>query len=274
MNIEIMSGAGNIFSVIDNRNYNKPKSWFIDNISLFTNQPNMNCEGVMIINESKEYEFDVWFLNPDGSTGMMCGNGGRCAVEFAFRNKFIENKSFISFYMADNVYNANILDDLVELYLPAPIFSEFNKKITNKNIRFSGDYINLGSDHYVINYAESYFNNFYFFSDDLVQFASELRFNNEFERGANINYYKKNDDFYDIRTYERGVEAITGACGTGACATALSINNINPMINPVKLLPPSGEMLIVEIIFDKNDVIKNFKLTGPAKKIDSFTIDI
>ena len=269
-----MSGAGNIFSVIDNRLENKPIEWFINNIEILTKLPDQVCEGVMIINESKEHEFDVWFLNPDGSTGMMCGNGGRCAVEFAFRNKFIESKSFISFQMAGNIYNANILDDLVELYLPAPIQTEFNKKIINKQIKYNGDYINVGSDHFVINYTESYFSNFDFYSDEIVHISSELRYNEEFPRGANINYYKKNDGYYDIRTYERGVEAITGACGTGACSTALSINNINPMINPVKLLPPSGEMLTVEIIFDKNDKVKNFKLIGPAKKIDSFTIEI
>lgn len=272
MEVEVMSGAGNIFSVIDNRKYKRSLQWFKDHIELMTLINNHKCEGVMIINESYETDFEVWYLNPDSSSGMMCGNGGRCAVEFAFRNKFIDKTKDVNFKMAEEFYSASIKDNLIELLLPSPIDIEFNKKITLNDIDFYGDYININSDHYVINYDNSYFVHFDFASDEIVKIAAELRHHTEFARGANINYYKRNHDYYLIRTFERGVESITGACGTGACATAISINRTHPAQNPIKLIPPSGEMLIVELIFDSQDKIKNFKLIGPAKKVDSKVI--
>lgn len=269
-----MSGTGNIFSVIDNRQYQYSKEWYDKNIQLFVNIQGYSIEGIMVINESLKYEFEVWFFNPDGSSGMMCGNGGRCAVEFAQRHNFTNNSNFFSFKMANQIYNATFEGALISLYLPAPQSIEYNKKIINNSIWYNGDYINVGSDHFVINYFDSYFNNFDFYSDNIIKIASELRYNEKFERGANINYYKKNNNYYDIRTFERGVEKITGACGTGACSTALSIFNRNPMSNPMKLLAPSGEFLEVEIILDNKHNIVNFKLTGSAKKIDTLLINI
>lgn len=275
MNVDIMSGAGNIFSVIDNRYYNFDIDWFIKNISKFTDYSEFefDCEGVIILNQSNNYDFDVWFLNPDGTTGMMCGNGGRCAVEYAIRHKFTDKYEHICFSMANNFYNANKIDNLIELILPPPKKIIDNLNFIINNIRIKCDYIEVGSDHVVIDFDNSALNKYDFRSNDLIDILKQIRYFNLFEKGVNVNLYKKENEVYHLRTYERGVEKITGACGTGAISTAISIYLKENKNENIRIIPPSGEELIVNIILAEN-IITKIKLVGNARIINNFEVSI
>jgi len=100
LKVTYMSGAGNLFSIIDNRNYNFGEK-LLSLLSPILCNPVQNntiqSEGLLALNGSKEYDFETLFFNPDGSHGMMCGNGGRCAVNFALLNNFYYDNNLKNF---------------------------------------------------------------------------------------------------------------------------------------------------------------------------------
>jgi diaminopimelate epimerase len=280
INISIMSGAGNIFAVIDNSKINLSKEFYTSICPVIINSPEfdkINCEGVLILNCSNEFDFDVWFFNPDGTTGMMCGNGGRCAFAYAFNHQIIKSlKDIYSFSMSGNIYKSHFSKELISLYLPTPIEIKPEFEVKIDGISIIGTYINIGSDHFIFNYENSELKNkFDFSSNELIEFVKKIRHRFDlFPRGTNVNYYKKNiDTSFLLRTYERGVENITGACGTGAISTAWHLVNIQQSEYPVTIYPPSGLKLIVDIE-KNNQEIKNLILTGSADLINKFTINV
>lgn len=273
-----MSGAGNLFTVIDNRKYCFTDEQCQKLAVMLCNINDLNdykSEGFMALNNSTQFDFEVLFFNPDGSSGMMCGNGGRCAVNFAAEINKIQSKNNISFRMSGENYSANIVDGNVELILPKPISCEIDLEINLDNAIIQGSYVNVGSDHFVINknsmpeYSNKHLKDF-----DLVDFGPKIRFHNYFSpKGVNCNIYQTIDNIIYMRTYERGVEAETGACGTGAISTVLSSFLKAEIELPVKVFPTSGEALEIDIIF-KNNQISYFKMLGPAIITDTKTFDI
>lgn len=267
--ITYMSGAGNLFSVIDNRNYNLSK-YLLQKLAPKFCSARIPTEGLLAINKSDSVDFDADFYNPDGSSGVMCGNGGRCSVVFAGKYNFIDNlnKNFIEFSMAGEIYKAKLENDVVSLYMPPPIEISQNIKIDEDFFSGFTDYINVNSDHIVFNYAnlnktES------FFDFDLVEFAKPLR-NLEilFPRGVNVNvYHIDNQNKIHLRTFERGVEAETGACGTGATSTAISLAITGIKEFPIEIIPKSKKNLIIDCVGLFPSKIENMILQGTAEII-------
>jgi diaminopimelate epimerase len=256
-----MSGAGNLFLVIDNSEKNldfETAQLHVVPLCEKHETEDFTPEGVMYINNSDEYDFEVWFFNPDGSTGMMCGNGGRCAVRFAEKKGFISNKENVNFYMANQIYDASIIDDVVSIFLP-PITS--NDKI-DKPIK--GNFIENGTRHYVVNLSE--YNNYEEIGDfPLSEIGLEMRHHEKFApSGTNFNIFQILDtQTIQMRTYERGVEKETGACGTGAIAAAYTAKEFG-CIFPLKVIPTSGIPISIAFDSEKEKVI----LKGHAEIID------
>jgi diaminopimelate epimerase len=284
LKITYMSGAGNTFTVVDNRNYNFPVDYYtvIAPILCGTLKENaVKTEGLLVVNKPHgDYAFSVDFFNPDGSFSMMCGNGGRCAVRFAIANHFIEipkQDEDVIFKMAGGVYKANIISENVRLYFPPPI--EIRKdiivQIYNKKVK--GTYVNVNSDHFVTNYEENPNLMEKSFDDFCIDtFASPIRFHEDFKpKGVNVNIYliKSRKELW-LRTYERGVEAETGACGTGALSTMLTALSKNEIELPVKIIPPSKSPLVVDVKGEFPDNIEYLVLEGNAeiKKVTEIEI--
>ena len=265
-----MSGAGNLFTVIDNRKYNftGDEGIFLAKILCNINEFNdYQCEGLMLVQPiNGSCDFEVLYYNPDGTTGMMCGNGGRCAVNFAASLGFIDKKNDISFLMSGDIYSASITGEEVELVLPAPRNIQSNVSIDIHEMELTGDYIDVGSEHFVLNKDSSqHFKNISLNEVDIKELGKMVRFHKRFEpKGVNFNFYALEDNKIHLRTYERGVENETGACGTGAISTALSAYLNNRIKLPVVIIPTSGEKLEVDIKFDEQDEIMHFLMTGPA----------
>jgi len=317
MNIEIylMSGAGNLFTVIDNRNLLIDEKFVTQNHKLLTEnllENGLKTEGIMLlelntnnttdninnIENKTNYDFVCKFFNPDGSSGMMCGNGGRCISKFALDKLFpyffkeSEDKNSklkeFNFFMAGNIYKSIVYkNNYVDLYLPKHNLIEKRKLKTNnlnENLEFT--YINNGSDHSVffINVeTEEDFWNF-----DLLSFAPEIRNNSMFPNGTNVNIFtlckdELCEDKLLLRTFERGVEAETGACGTGSVATAItSILDFNLRL-PIKIIPTSKSELRINMIdlpsqpkyeIQDFDNIQNYILSGSAEYIKNINIEI
>jgi diaminopimelate epimerase len=280
IDVTYMSGAGNLFSVIDNRQVQIP---FLEmpKIAIMLcgiNDINkMKTDGMIILSEgSNGSSFDALFFNPDGSYGAMCGNGSRCAVSFTNEKKFYEindNSSLQTFKMSGRKYNFRINYDLIEIYLPKPRKIIMDKIIELGTYSLTGTYVDVDSDHYVIKYNKIPANNKDFRDFNLNEFAPQVRNHKSFDpKGVNVNIFEINEGKIHLRTFERGVEAETGACGTGAVSTALSAA-LNGLVNfPVSIIPTSGIPLKVDIVGNLPCDIEFLVLAGTAEILSSTEI--
>lgn len=276
--VTYMSGAGNLFSVIQFDSY--PDNLDLSNIAELLCNTNefikFSTEGLIAIlpPTSDITDFEVLFYNPDGSSGMMCGNGGRCAVRYALNAGYKANN--LKFKMAGNMYQYEIIEKDIKLYFAPPL--EFSPNIDieiNDTAAYIGDYINVGTLHYVINYDDfqeeigSTFREF-----KINDIAPAIRNHKEFSPGGvNVNFFQIIDDKIYLRTYEKGVEAETGACGTGAISTALSLMWKSDLKPPMQIIPTAGEPLEVDFEFIGLR-LSSIILKGPAEIIGKEVIEL
>ena len=274
VDITYMSAAGNLFSVIDNRN-NLLENTNLESLAvkLCSKSTNgiMDTEGLMLLENSDEHDFECKFFNPDGSTGMMCGNGGRAIVRFANLVNHIDiEKSTVNFFMANDVYEAKFSNDNINLTM-AGVKSEYEKQVEINNKTINTYFVDNGSQHVVININDLGIDNL----DTLKinELGKKVRYNTAFEpSGANANFYSYSDGVVNLRTYERGVEKETGACGTGAVATAIAANKKLGIEFPIDIIPTSGDMLTIDLnIINSKEI---YHLIGPAIVINKSKFEI
>ncbi len=214
------------------------------------------------------------YYNADGSTGSLCGNGARCAIKFANdtnrlnfgKAKFISN--------GENYLGDVISEELIRFCLNPPKQLKVNFKIKAGGQLINSSFINTGSPHVVIKIDDvlqdvKNISSVYRNIDEFPVFnlGREIRYHNDFSpSGTNVNFIQISDGKINIRTYERGVEDETLACGTGSVAAAyLSYLNYN-LKPPIKLLTRGGDELVVNFKLVENEV-SGMSLTGPAKSI-------
>jgi diaminopimelate epimerase len=278
MNLEVtyMSGAGNLFSVIDNRSLNLST---IDGNKLAPilcseNEINkLRTEGLMFLEKpSPGADFNCTFFNPDGSSGMMCGNGGRAITRFAQLNGMIADPKNINFNMSGDLYHSELSGLNIKLLMPAPKVLPEIKEIKIDEKKYTAYYSNTGTHHLCIDLKEHDIKRKELKIDKL---GPKFRYHKSFEpEGTNVNFYKIKKDVVYLKTYEKGVEAETGACGTGAVSTALTVNKINGIDFPIKIIPTSGEELIIDRVVSTDNKIENMILEGPAKVIYQSNINL
>lgn len=274
-----MSGAGNLFSVIDNREYGFSDVDLIKLAVDLCSKSRVNkfeAEGFIAITSSTENDFDVKFLNPDGSTGMMCGNGGRCAIDFAVTKGITKNIGNIhQFSMAGNIYHGELVDEGIRLTLPAPVKIEPNKTVWLRNYRVVGTYLDVSSDHFVFNYDQLDGTDTAFNSRSINKIAPSIRYNQAFGiAGVNVNVFKKVGNVVYLLTYERGVEKVTGACGTGAISTAIHMFLYDNEKLPITIMPLSLIPITVDFDLDYSGKIKKIYLTGHSEIISKDLITL
>ncbi|MCX7698409.1 MAG: diaminopimelate epimerase [Candidatus Goldbacteria bacterium] len=253
-----MSGAGNDFIVIDN--YNKKINLTASQIEKICRRRfSVGADGLIMIEKSfKNYDFYMRFFNNDGKEAEMCGNGGRCAARFAYLKKYA--KKSMEFLAKDGPHKAVITGkNIVKLKMIEPYNMKLNIKLKIKNKSITGHYLNTGVPHFVI-----FVNNLEKF--DIFNIGREIRFHKFFApKGTNVNFIQKINNLYFIRTYERGVEAETYACGTGATAAAIIINQLKNEKSPIILKAKGG---LLKIYFKKDNTgYIDVWLEGPANII-------
>ncbi len=240
-----MSGSGNDFIIIDDReDYIKDENMIQFSKLVCRRKLSVGADGVIFIKKSTKYDFSWRFFNADGSEAEMCGNGARCVARFAYLNN-IASKNMAFETMAGPI-SAEVMGRRVKVLLTDPKDLNMDVKLPNLINWNSIDFINTGVPHVVIRI------------DDLEnvpvkEIGKKIRFHDIFSpEGTNVNFMKKvgNNILY-IRTYERGVEDETLACGTGsiACAIISAIRDGN--ISPVEVKTKSGEIL--KIYFDMDN---------------------
>lgn len=257
-----MSGAGNDFIVIDHRVSFIPETEQAEFVRKVCRRMfSVGADGLILIENSELADFRWRFYNGDGSVAEMCGNGARCAARFA-HSKGIAGVS-MSFETLAGIIKAEISDDdSVRLRMTAP--SDFK---TDLSVVLDGQerilsFVNSGVPHAVLFMEE----------DDEVpvrEWGKIVRFHPLFQpAGTNVNFVQKiGENTIRVRTYERGVEDETMACGTGAVASALFAAVSGMAQSPVAVTTSGGECLT--ILFDLQDgpQAENVFLQGPARII-------
>ena len=240
-----MSGSGNDFILIDNRGENLPvKSVRELVIRICRRTGSVGADGMILIEPSDRVDFRWRFFNADGSEVDMCGNGGRCAARFALLKGIAGER--MSFETGAGIIDAEVSGNRVKLRLTDPHSLRMDESIPVNGRDLAVSSINTGVPH-VIHYVGD-LDNF-----DVFQTGRAIRYHVHYQpAGANANFVKVIDRHgIRVRTYERGVEDETLACGTGSVASALISARKGQVDSPVDVTVKSGETL--RIHFEKTE---------------------
>jgi diaminopimelate epimerase len=245
-------GAGNDFILIDNRN-NVVKSIEKQVVAKICDRRfGIGGDGLMLLENEPGFDFKMVYYNADGNEGSMCGNGGRCIVAFAKHLGIITDMT--KFLATDGVHHAKISEagNWVSLQM-----------IDVADINNDGEayVLNTGSPHYVKLTSDLE-------SKDVYNEGYAIRNNDTYKQdGINVNFVEKNGDGYFVRTFERGVENETYACGTGVTAVALAMakhdHQTGTITTPIKVL---GGNLNIRFDYD-GETFSNIFLEGPAELV-------
>lgn len=255
-----MSGAGNDFILIDaddDPEFSLTKKAVP---KLCDRHNGIGADGVILISSSEQYDFVMNYYNADGSTGSLCGNGARCAIKFALNTKRIKDKS-ARFLSNNSEYSGEILEDgMIRFNLNPPYDLRKNIQLKAAGKEMKAHFINTGSPQVVIRVAD-------IDKIPVETIGKEIRYLAEFAPGGtNVNFVKIENEEIHIRTYERGVESETLACGTGSVAAAIICHQTDGIKMPVTILTRSKDKLFVNFDF-RNDEFSNVSLTGPVSEV-------
>ena len=262
-------GAGNDFILIDNRDGKVDKKLqelgidienFVRKICTF--HTGVGADGLILIEEpdNPENDFKWRFYNSDGSVAEMCGNGSRCAVRFAYE-KGIAKREHVKFETLAGVIEAWIKENgrVVKVQLTKPFGLKTDFVVPLSDLKLEANFLNTGVPHVVVYRKDLE-------EFDVVKYGREIRYHELFApTGTNVNFIKPiSEDTINIRTYERGVENETLACGTGSTAAAI-IAYLKGLVKrkPVKVITKGGEILTVD--FDEN--LERVYLEGKVYKV-------
>ena len=239
--------AGNDFVLIDNRD--KKLTLTKEQIAQITNRRlGVGADGVILVDADAKANFNVTYINPDG-TQSLCGNGCRTAVHLANKLGLANGKN--TFNAFDGIHEAEILPD-------GQIKIKMNDVEAIEEV-FDGYSLDTGSPHYV-KFIQG-LNDFPVFEE-----GRKMRYHKHFPKGTNANYLEsQGENTFALRTYERGVEEETLACGTGATAAALAAS-IKGYTSPITLLTWGGT-LKVDFKTRPSGGFYEIYLTGPAKMV-------
>lgn len=251
-------GTGNDFILFDNRSgiiSRENRTWFAQ---ICDRRFGIGADGVMLLENKEGYDFEMVYFNADGGESTMCGNGGRCMVNFA-KASGIEKPSY-HFLAVDGPHEASLNNGIIKL-----------KMGDVSGIMEEGDHyiLNTGSPHYVRFEKDIH-------SIDIRKEGAAIRNSPAFKaEGINVNFLEEAGGNLLIRTYERGVEDETLSCGTGVTASALvyaMAKNLPPGKH-ILTLETMGGSLQVEFIKTEENAFNNIYLIGPGQFVFSGSIE-
>ena len=249
-----MHGAGNDFVMVDDRNGAFPADPRVV-AAIAPRGVGIGCEGVILVQRSERADFRMRFFNPDGSEADMCGNGARCVAAFA-REIGAAGGDRMRFETRAGDVDAEIVGPgLVKVSLPDP-----------RDLR--ENFVNSGVPHAIVPVAD-------LAAADVENEGRRIRYSDDFApNGTNVDFVAyAPPNTLSIRTYERGVEAETGACGTGSVAAALVGVAQHGLSFPVRVTTALGYELVVDGAWDGRR-FSHVTLTGPVARVFEGTVRI
>jgi diaminopimelate epimerase len=255
-----MSGSGNDFIIIDNRNRVVDENNLQDFIAkICRRKMSVGADGFILVQDSDSVDFKWRFFNSDGSQPEMCGNGARCVARFAYLKGIAGSKMY--FETIAGIVSAEVKNDRVKIKMTDPADLKVNYTLELENGPLSLSSVNTGVPHVVVT-ADNL--------DDVevVRLGREIRFHDSYApAGTNVNFIcTGNDNTISIRTYERGVEDETLACGTGSVAAAIIMGCESKCQSPVRVITKGGGSLFIYFEIDE-DRFHNIFLEGDARVI-------
>ncbi|MDY0779188.1 diaminopimelate epimerase [Tenacibaculum sp. IB213877] len=249
-------GTGNDFIMIDNRAKTFPKYNTKIVKKLCDRHFGIGADGLILLEDDEQTNFRMVYYNADGNESTMCGNGGRCIVAFAKKLGLFETDT--TFMAIDGIHHAILKDDIVSLQMI---------DVEKVDIFQSYIFTNTGSPHHVqlVDDIENF---------DVYNEGRKIRHEIYGTEGSNVNFVKNIDDnTYRVRTYERGVEDETLACGTGVTAVALAMHSSKKTkANTINMLVEGGKL---SVSFEYNNgKYTNVHLIGSAEFVFSGNIEI
>ncbi|MBL7068944.1 MAG: diaminopimelate epimerase [Candidatus Omnitrophica bacterium] len=257
-----MVASGNDFIVIDNRSrglIDYGHSIKEAAKRLCGRRLSVGADGMLLIENSKKADFKMRIFNPDGSEVDMCGNGSRCVALYAVENGIAEKDMKIE--TSAGVLDAEVVGLRVKVRLTDPESVRLNKRVRIGKKNYKIHFINTGVPH-AVSFVED--------PDriDVEKIGSKIRFHRSFKpKGTNADFVKVlSPKELKLRTYERGVEAETLACGTGAAASAIVSSMVYGFKPHIDVNTKSGEVL--RVYFDiRGKGVRNVFLEGEAKAV-------
>ena len=222
MTITKYNASGNTFVIFQSQ---EKKDYSQLAISLCKQE---EVDGLIAVVPHSKYDFEWLFYNNDGSTASMCGNGTRAVAHYAYTNKLAEKD--VSFLTGAGEIRCSIDNDIVETTMTKPIVlkEQFNE------LGLEWVLIDTGVPHLVT------------IVDDIEKFDLEICSKMRYSHNANVNFAQIDGPNLRVRTYERGVENETQACGTGMTACFLRALELNLINSPTNVYPTSGELLVLK----------------------------
>ena len=253
-----MHGAGNDFILVDDRSSDFPVADTAFIVRICDRRRGIGSEGLLLIQTSTSADFRMRFFNPDGSEVDLCGNGARCIARLA--HELGAAPANMRIETAAGPICAEILSPLVRLHLPAPKDWRLHLAMVWKNHEMPLHFVNSGVPHAICVVDD-------LAAVDVQPLGAHIRHQALFApAGTNADFIQiTGSDSIAIRTYERGVEAETLACGTGIAAAALIAEKLGLVRSPVQVKTAGGDTLAVSI--------SPLTLTGPAEHVFQGTCD-
>ena len=252
-----MHGGGNDFVLIDHRENLIPEAEY----SRFAKRVcapkvGVGADGLILIETSDRADFRWRFFNADGSEAEMCGNGARCAARFAVMHGLADPR--LTFETLAGLIAAEVQDHQVQVTMVGVGDLSLDLKIPLEGELLAGHFVKVGVPHVVVPVEELE-------EVPIRQWGREVRFHQMFQpAGTNVNFVLvKSPHALEIRTYERGVEDETLACGTGAVASALVSASLGKVGSPVAVHTRGGEILTVSFQLEADKITQVF-LRGDA----------
>ncbi|MDR2009456.1 MAG: diaminopimelate epimerase [Bacteroidales bacterium] len=255
LHFEKYHGAGNDFIIING--YNNVVRLSEDQVKYMCSRRfGIGADGLIIIEKVDGYDFRMRYYNSDGKEASMCGNGGRCAVMFAYNNNITGTN--LNFIASDGPHYAKVINDEVVISM---------NNVEGIKIYDDGFFLNTGSPHFVV-FVDNIDNINVTLSGKAL--ADDKRFVPD---RTNVNFVEFKNDIVKIATFERGVEDETLACGTGVVAAAVIINFTGKKTtDSIELFAKGGKL---KVDFQKeNNKYENIKLYGPAKFVFNGDIEL
>jgi diaminopimelate epimerase len=261
-----ISAAGNDFILVDNRRKVMPKDLPKVIQRWCDRKYGIGADGVILLEDTPRADFRMRYFNSDGSAAAMCGNGGRSVARFACVLQAAGKK--MQFETDAGLIRAEILKSGVRLYMSEPreCHLDFTLRVEKKEFFISS--IDTGVPHAVV-----------FVTDiaraDVQGLGRMIRLHRHFApAGTNVNFVQVKDEHTIlVRTYERGVEDETLACGTGATASAIIAGLRGLARSPVRCMTRGGDMLKISFSINESgdflSPVSDVQLEGPAEIVFS-----
>lgn len=253
--------TGNDFIIIDNRKDVLKKDVSATAKKICDRRYGIGADGLLLVEKSDKADFKMKVFNPDGSEAAMCGNGSRCIALYAYLNKIASLAMNIE--TRAGVIKASVKNDEVKVRLTDPKDIQWNLCLTIKDCPYKVSFADTGVPH-VIHFVNDIKN------IKVKDLGAQMRYHAEFSpAGANVDFVKvmgSGKNKIKVRTYERGVEDETLACGTGAVASAIIAAEAEKLASPVIVETESGELLKVYFKLSKGN-FTDIYLEGRTKLV-------